>query len=169
MPKKEGKMNVTGAVIRLAAAEVLSLFINMTFAGSGSAFIRLICLICTVLILVSVIADFSIRAARRDAKGGEIIKHRQLICSAAAVTALPLASWIMLVISAKSGTFEFYGAHKLLNAPFLHFYNLIEPSASAAALSSGELAVMLLPVFVPAAVLAAVYTASFGKNTEVRG
>lgn len=169
MPKKEGKMNVTGAVLRLAAAEVLSLFINMTFAGSGSAFIRLICLICTVLILVSVIADFSVRAAGRDAKSGGSIRYRQLIYSAAAVTALPLASWIMLVISAKSGTFEFYGAHKLLNAPFLHFYNFIEPSASAAALSAGELAAMLLPVFVPAAVLIAVYKASFGKNTEVSG
>ena len=162
-------MNVTGAVSRLAAAEVLSLFINMTFAGSGRAFIRLICLICTVLILVSVIADFSIRAAGRDAKGGGSIKYMQLICSAAAVTALPLASWIMLVVSEKSGTFDFYGAHKLLNAPFLHFYNLIEPSASAAALSAGELAAMLLPVFVPAAVLIAAYKASFFKNTDVRG
>lgn len=162
-------MNVTGAVIRLAAAEVLSLFINMTFAGSGSAFIRHICLICTVLILAAVMADFSIRAAGRDAKGGGSIRYRQLICSAAAVTALPLASWIVLAVSAKSGGFDFYGAHKLLNAPFLHFYNFIEPSASAAALSAGELAVMLLPVFVPAAVLIAAYKASFFKNTDVRG
>lgn len=162
-------MNVTGAVIRLAAAEVLSLFINMTFAGSGRPFIRLICLICTFLILAAVMADFSISAAGLDAKGGGSIRFGKLMCAAAAVTALPLASWILLVVSAQSGGFEFYGAHKLLNAPFLHFYNLIEPSASAAALSAGELAAMLLPVFAPAAVLVAAYTAAFGKNTDKRG
>lgn len=158
-------MKVTEAVLRLAAAEVLSLFINMTFAGSGSTFVRLICLICTVLILAAVMADFSVRAAKNDAKGGGKIRYRALVCASAAVTAFPLLSWIILFISANSGAFDFYGAHKLLNAPFLHFYNLIEPSASASKLGTGELLAMLPPAFAPAAVLAAVYIAAF-RNTE---
>ena len=159
-------MKITGAILRLAAAQVLSLFINMTFAGSGSTVIRLICLICTVLILVTVMADYSVKAAILDAKGGGSFRYGPLISSAAAVTALPLASWTMLAMSAKSGAFEFYGAHKLLNAAFLHLYNIIEPSASAAQLSAGELAVMLLPVFVPASVLITAYAAAFGKAAE---
>ena len=129
-------MKVTGAILRLVAAEVLSLFVNMTFAGSGSTFIRIICLICTVLILVAVMADYSVKAARTDAKGGGKIRYRQLVCSATAVTAVPMLSWIILFISANGDGFDFYGAHKLINAPFLHFYNLIEPSASASELGT---------------------------------
>ena len=162
-------MKITGAILRLAAAEVPSLFINMTLAGTGNTVIRLICLICTVLILVTVMADYSTKAAKLDAKGGGNLRYIKLMCSAAAVTALPFASWAMLAVSANSRAFEFYGAHKLLNAPFLHFYNFIEPSVSAADLSSGELALMLLPVFVPAAVLIAAYAAAFGKAADGRG
>jgi hypothetical protein len=159
-------MKVTGAILRLAAVEVLSLFINMTFAGSGSMFIRLICLICTVLILAAVMADYSVKAARTDTKGGRNIRYRQLVCSAVAVTAVPLLSWIILFISANGGRFDFYGAHKLINAPFLHFYNLIEPSASASELGTGELLAMLLPAFAPAAVLSVSYIAAFKTITD---
>jgi len=151
-------MSIIRSLLRLAAAEILCLFINMTFAVSTDTFIRLVCLVCTVLILCAVMADHGLRSAKSDVKaqkGG--ISYKSLAASAAAVTALPLMSWILLFISAKSGAFEFYGLHKLLNAPFLQYYNLIDVGTSSARLTSGKLLLMLAPVFVPAAVLSAVY------------
>ena len=160
-------MNITSSLLRLAAAEILSLFINMTFAGSSSMFIRLICLVCTVSILAAVMADHGLRSAKTDVKAmRERFSYRPLIVSAAAVTAVPLISWAMLCISAKSGAFEFYGIHKLLNAPFLHYYNIIDRSADSAQLSSAELLLMLLPVFVPAAVLSAAYAAAVKRELK---
>ncbi len=156
-------MKVTGAVLRLAAAEVLSLFINMTFAGAGSLLIRIICLICTVMILVAVIMDFSIIAAKNDARSSGNIRYKSLVCSAVVVTIFPLLSWIILFISANNGAFNYYGIHKLLNAPFLHFYNLIEPSASVSKLGKVEIFAMLPPAFAPATVLTIVYVAAFRR------
>ncbi|MBO4523792.1 MAG: hypothetical protein J5723_03825 [Ruminococcus sp.] len=160
-------MKITKAILRLAAAEVLSLFINMIFAGSGSSFIRLICVICTVMILAAVMADYSIRAANNDVKKYKNIRYKALIYSAASVTAFPLFSWMILLFSANSGAFNYYGAHKLLNAPFLNFYNLIEPSASVSKLGTAEIMAMLPPAFAPAAFLVIVYIAAFRKHVNV--
>ena len=161
-------MNTGKSVFRYAAAEVLSLFINITFAISARRVVRLICLVCTVLILVSVMADYGIKAAERDRNRSDGDRIKAIAFSAAAVTALPLISWILLCISAGNGSFEFYGVHKLINGTFLQYYNLIEPGTSAKALSAGKLLAMLPPSAVPAASLAVSYLTA-GRQLKKQG
>lgn len=142
-------MKIINALIRLAASEVLCLFINFTFAASGSGFMRVLCLICTVLILVFVLADFSVKTAKEDIKSSKV-NTVEMIKAGCAVM-IPLAiSWGLLMISAKSGSFDYYRWHKLLNAPFLQFYNLINSNAASSALKNSDLALMLLPLPLPA-------------------
>lgn len=163
-----GNMNTGTSFFRYAAAELFSLFINMTFAVSAKSIIRFICLVCTVLILVAVMADYGIKAAERDKNRSNAEKNKALALSAAAVTALPLISWLLLCFSAGNGGFEFYGLHKLINGPFLQYYNLIDPGTSAKALSAGKLLAMLPPSAVPAASLAVSYITA-GRQLKKQG
>ena len=138
-------MKAVRVLLRVFAADILSMFINMTLAGSRSTAVRIVCLVCTALILVTVLADFSIKEAHDDVKNKRSIAGIYAAGVAAAVPAF--LSWMILCISVKSGNFDFYRWHKLINAPFLQYYNLIESDVTSAALSSGELKLMLLPVF----------------------
>lgn len=138
---------------RIAAAELLCFFINMTLAGSRSAAIRTVCLICTSLILVIVLADMSVKAAHDG-----INRRKTEVFLAGAAASLPfLISWGVLCISAKGGSFDYYRWHKLINEPFLQFYNLIEPEVTVKALTSDELALMLVPTALPFAAVVVPY------------
>lgn len=147
-------MKILKALLRLAACEVLCLFIDITFAASGSTLIKLICFVCTVMIMIFVLADFSVKEAKNDIKAsrmnGSTINKADIFAAGGAVTVTPLISWIFLCISAKSGSFEYYPLHKLLNAPFLQFYNIVNSSTHAYDLTGTELAVMFVPVVLPA-------------------
>ena len=158
-------MNTLSSLFRLAAAGLLCFFINMTFAVSSMSAVRLVCLVCTVLILISIMTDYGIKSAERDKNKSAGDRNRGLAVSAAAVTVIPLASWILLCISAESGRFGFYGAYKLLNMPFLQYYNFIEPEPSAKALTVGKLLLMFPTAAVPAASMVLSYILA-GKRAE---
>lgn len=145
----------------IAAAEVLSLFIGLTLASSSSIFIRLISTICTVGILICLMINFAVGTARDDLKSerinGSKTNHAVTLTVGMTVSIPALASWIILLISHSSDSFDFYRWHKLLNAYFLQIYNFINPDASSAALQSSEIMIMLAPVFIPFLTFTATY------------
>ena len=163
-------MKILKALLRLAACEILCLFIDITFAASGSTLIKLICLVCTVMIMIFVLADFSVKEAKTDMKAsrmnGSTINKAAIFAAGGAVTVPPLISWILLCISAKGSSFEYYPLHKLLNAPFLQFYNIINSSIHAQGLTNTELAVMLVPIVFPSLTVIVPYLIICGKETD---
>jgi len=163
-------MKIPKALLRLAVSEILCLFIDITFAVTGNMLIRSICLICTVGVMTAVLADFSMKEAKKDIKAagmkGEDIKKAGIFAAGAAVTVPPLVSWILLYISSNGGSFDYYRWHKLLNAQFLQLYNIINSSIHAAELTKSELAFMLVPVAFPALALVIPYTAVCGRNED---
>ncbi len=141
------------AFLRYIAAELLCLFVNIMLAALGKGFFSVICLVCTVSVLICIIADFALKEAAADLKrerSGEKVSSSEPICAAVAVTVIPLISYAVLCISALGGVFEFYGIFKLVNPAFMQLYNFIEPSASSADLSARELAAFLPAAAVPA-------------------
>ena len=159
-------MDTLSSLFRFIAAELLCFFINMTFAVSSMSAVRLVCLVCTVLILVSVMTDYGIKSAERDKNKSKWDRNRLLAVSAAAVTVIPLTSWILLCISAESGEFSFYGMYKLLNMPFLQYYNLIESESSAKSLTVGKLLLMFPTAAVPAASMVLSYIHAGKRGDE---
>ncbi len=161
-------MKISKALLRLAASEILCLFIDITFAASGSMLIKLICLFCTVTLMISVLADFSVKAAKEDMKAshGKSIKSSELFAAGAAVSLPLFVSWIILYISVNGGSFDFYRWHKLLNAPFLQFYNIINSGIHSSELNGAELAAMAVPVVFPALAVIIPYMAVCKRNTE---
>ena len=143
-------MIVLKALARALAAEILCLFINVVLAGSGLPVIRAVCLVCTAGILTVLMADLGIKTAEHGRDKDRTL--RKILAAGAAVTPVPLASWVLLFISAGGGI-DWYRWHKLLNAPFLQLYNLIESGASSADLDRGETLLMLPAVIIPAAAL----------------
>lgn len=163
-------MKILKALLRLAASEILCLFIDITFAASGSTLIRLICLICTVTLMISVLADFSIKAAREDMKAsrisGEKTKISEIFAAGGAAAVPSLLSWIALCISAKGGGFDYYRWHKLLNAPFLQLYNILSSSVHASELNWTELAIMAVPIVFPALAVVIPYLTVCRKEAD---
>lgn len=137
----------------ILAAEILSLFIGLTLASSAMPLIRFISALCTVGILICLMANFAINSATEDLRterSGEG-KISPLVPVTTGITAtLPaLASWIVLFVSRSSQGFDFYKWHKLLNAYFLQIFNFINSNAETSALSMGELFTMLPLAFIP--------------------
>lgn len=163
-------MKILKAMLRLAACEILCLFIDITFAASGSNLIKLICLVCTVMIMIFILFDFSVKEAKIDIKAsrmsGSGIRRADIFAAGGAVTLPPLISWIILLISAKGTSFEYYPIHKLLNAPFLQFYNIINSSIHAQDLTNTELAVMLVPIVFPSLAVIIPYLFICRKETD---
>lgn len=143
-------MKLLKIFVRLLAAEILCLFINMTFAGSENPLVRVVCLGCTVMILVLLLADFSIKEASREMKSRRKVKATGII-SAGIFASLPFfVSWLVLAASARGGGYDYYPRHRLLGQPFLQLYALIGSDIPSGSLSRRQLAVMLIPVAVPA-------------------
>ncbi|MBE6855999.1 MAG: hypothetical protein E7500_01040 [Ruminococcus sp.] len=149
------------AIGYIVASEILSLFIGLTLASSAMTFMKLICAVCTVGILICLMANFAMNTASEDLKKSrtENLKLSPLVPLATGVTAsLPsLASWIVLFVSHKTSGFDFYKWHKLLNAYFLQIYNFINSDASSSALTSAQVWLMLPLVAVPFASYVTVY------------
>lgn len=159
--QQELKMKITKVLLSLIAAEIFCLFISIPFAGSANPLMRAIGAFCMVGILCVLLANMAMNAARDDKKQeritGEPINKAAVIGAGLFASVPALASWIVLLISVSGGKFDYYKWHKLINAPFLQVYNLIESDASSAALSTGEVMLMLPFVFLPAAVVLTVY------------
>ena len=157
-------MKVVNVLLRLLAADILGMFINMTLAGSRSTAVRAVCAVCTAGILVTVLADHAVKAAHTD------LKSRQgsagMILAGAFASLPALISWIVLYVSAIGGGFDYYRWHKLINAPFLQYYNLIEHDALSSSLSLNELLMMLPTAAVPATAVIIPYLRTKRLGTE---
>ncbi|MCR5601447.1 MAG: hypothetical protein K6G33_11990 [Ruminococcus sp.] len=156
-------MKVVNVLLRLLAADILSMFINMTLAGSSSTAVRAVCAVCTAGILVTVLGDHAVKAAHTDLKGKQ--GSAGMILAGAFASLPALISWIILYVSANSGGFDYYRWHKLINATFLQYYNLIEPDALSSSLSLNELLMMLPTAAVPAAAVIIPYLRTKRRGT----
>lgn len=150
-------MRYLRVILYLLAADILSLFVGLTLAGSANPLIRVISAICGAGIMLCLMASLALKTAAGDLKYERTTgtKTPLLLPAGMTVTALtvPLASWLVLRI----GSFDFYRWHKLINGWFIQIYNMIQPDASSAALSAGEIWAMLPLAFAPAAVFAVFY------------
>ncbi len=157
-------MRYIRTLLYIAAADVLSLFIGLTLAGSANPLIRAVSAICCTGIMICLIASFALRTSYGDLKNERVTgtKTSPLAPAGMALTAsLPgTLSWLVLRLTAGS-SFDFYRWHKLINGWFLQIYNLINSDASSSALTSGQIWAMLPLAFVPGAVLAAAYILGF--------
>lgn len=135
------------------AADILCLFIGITLASSSSSFMRFICAVCTVGILICLMASLAMKTAREDLRRERVSgkKNSPVMAAAAGITAsIPAAAnWVILYISQTSGSFDYYKWHKLLSAYFMPVCNLINDSASTSALVTSEVMVMLPLVVIP--------------------
>ncbi len=103
-------------------AEILTLFLDLTLAFSGSTLVRLVCGTCTVGILGALMAQGGLSAARTYRK----MQQKLPLLLLGAVGSVPaLFLWAVLCLS-RCGVLadSFYRWYKLLCAPFLSFSNL---------------------------------------------
>lgn len=149
------------------ACEFFCLFISLTLAGSSSTFIRIICSVCTVGILIILVSDFAVKEAEKDLKSERLSGRESsaLMNIAAGITlsAPSAVSWFLLYFSVSDRNFDFYRWYKLINAPFLQIYNLINSNASSSALKISEVRMMFPMIFIHAAVYNAAYLLTFNK------
>jgi len=149
------------------ACEFFCLFISLTLAGSSSTFIRIICLVCTVGILAVIVSNFAVKEAENNLKNEKISDRKTsalMNISAGLFLSVPsVASWILLYYSVSGKDFDFYRFHKLINAPFLQIYNLINSDASSAALKISEVWMMFPLIFIHSAVYFTVYFLAFNE------
>lgn len=154
-------MKIVKALSYLFAAEIMSLFIGLTLAGSSSTFMRLISAVCTSGILICLTANFafntSSEALRTERTNGTKTSTAFPFVIGGIMSAPLLISWIVLKISHVSGSFDFYRWHKLLNAYFLQIYNFINTNAETASLTSIQIYLMLPLALVPFAAFTVTY------------
>lgn len=157
-------MRYLKVLIFIVAADVLSLFVGLTLAGSSALLIRIISAVCGAGIMICLMASLALRTASADLKSERVTgrKTSPLLPSGMAAAALlpPLASWLILRLTSGS-SFDFYRWHKLINGWFIQIYNMIQPDASSAALTSGQILTMLPLAIVPAAVFAIFYVLGY--------
>lgn len=154
-------MRYINAVLWTVAADILSLFIALTLAGSGNPLIRGISAVCTFGILVCVLGALGAKTASADRKSNK--GSASAIGMGASAAAFPLASWLTLFFTAGS-SFDFYRWYKLINGWGLQICNFINSDASANALTRGQIWLMLPVSAAPAWVLTASYLTNKAKN-----
>lgn len=142
-------MKIIKTLMITAAADILSLFIGMTLAGSSSTAIRFISAVCTSGILMCILGSFAFKSAREDVKNDRagIAQYSPVMPWLMGFTSsVPgIISWLILKFSG----LDFYRWHKLINGWFLQIYNMINSNASSAALTSRQLTIMLPFAAVP--------------------
>ncbi len=153
-------MRYIKVLLYFVSADILSLFICLTLAGSSNPLIRAVTVICTVGILICLLGSLAVKDASCDLKAahksGRKASAGAILLSGLAASLIPLASWLTLFFTANSG-FDFYRFHKLINGWCLQLLNFINPDASSAALTSPQIILMLPTAFIPAAVYLIAY------------
>lgn len=151
-----------------AAADILSLFVNLTLAGSSMTFMKIISAVCTVGILFCFMISHAVRCAKDDCRSERISKTATpaLVPAIHGITAMliPLVSWLLLFVSKATEAFDFYRFHKLINGYFLQIYNLINQNAETSALSMGQIGAMAALIPVPMIVFIAAYFISYSRE-----
>ena len=156
-------MKILKTFLMTAAADILSLFIALTLAGSSSGAIRIVSAICTTGVLICILGSFAIKTAKEDMKLRRIKETEvspTLPLFMGITASLPsFASWMIL----KFSDMDFYRIHKLVNGYFLQIFNFINSAASSSDLSTDDIWVMLPFSFVPMAIfLLGYYLTHFG-------
>ena len=136
-------MKAAELAMKYIAADILCMFIVLTFAPAGNTAFRYAGLACSAGVMAAMMISFAASEANKYGKGGA--GAAEGIIGTAFV---PLASWGVLMASVAAG-FDYYKWHKLLNADFLYAYNLIEHDASSSALSFGMGSIPMLKVLSP--------------------
>lgn len=153
------------------AADIFSLFIGLTLAGSSMPLIRGISAVCTVSILTVIMADFAVKTAGEDIKAKRNASDGKRLASAfvmgLSASAPAIISWILLYVSVSGRSFDFYRWHKIINGYFLQIYNFINSDADSSALSMNEVLMMLPLAFIPAAVFITAYILTFKRTLFV--
>lgn len=161
-------MKYLKSLAMVIAADVFSLFIDLTLAGSSMPLVKGISAVCTVGILVVIMADFAVKTARDDIKNRCDVSDGKKIVSAfgmgLSASAPAFLSWIILYISVSCKEFNFYRWHKIINGYFLQIYNFINADAHSSALSMNEVWVMFPLAFIPAAVFITAYILAFKRT-----
>ena len=124
-------------------AEALTLFIDLTLSFSGSVGVRIVCSICTLGILLGLMANGGYAAALSDAKAKRTPSVLRGMLYGLCGSAIPAALWGMLM-AARAGALpgDFYRLYKLLCAPFLSVCNLISADIQAASIPGWGMAVL---------------------------
>ena len=156
----------------LLFAEILTLFINVTLAFSGSWIFRLVTAVCTLGILAGLMAQAGHSIGNSDRK---LLKQDPDAVRPSKPIFLGLVSifpfqifWILLTL-AKCGVLDggFYRCYKLLCAPFLQVCNLICDDVTAASLPVWGLVILAILSVIPyAAVIIAYRMTMKGKSVE---
>lgn len=156
----------------LLFAEILTLFINVTLAFSGSFVFRIVTAVCTLGILAGLMAQAGHSIGNSDRK---LLKqnpnavHPKKPIPLGIVSILPFEiCWILLAL-AKCGMLDggFYRFYKLLCAPFLQVCNLICDDVTAASLPFWGLVILAILSVIPyAAVIIAYRMTMKGKSVE---
>ncbi|MBQ7012755.1 MAG: hypothetical protein IJN11_02420 [Oscillospiraceae bacterium] len=120
-------------LLYLIAAEILTLFINVTLSVFGGTAFRVITSVCTVGILVVLMIQAGSRLGKEDKKrrnAGEKTPH---IAGAGILASLPMGICWLLLLHEKCSvmTAGFYRFYKLLCAPFLQICNLLSADVTA--------------------------------------
>lgn len=125
-------------------AEVLTLFIDLTFSFSDHAVVRILCAVCTVGIYLSLMVQGGYAAARADKKRHIEFNPLRPLTLGLAGAAVPALLTIALLL-AKLGVLAdgFYRLYKLLCAPFLAVCNLMSADIAASSLPAWGIAVLL--------------------------
>lgn len=156
----------------LLFAEILCLFLNLTLAFSASAVMRIVTVVCTVGILIGLMAQAGYSIGTSDKKLRKANEHavkpsKPLFLGVAA--AMPFQLCWMLLLLARLGGIDggFYRIYKLLCAPFLQVCNLICSDVDAAAIPVWGMVVLALTSLVPYAAVVISYRMTLhGKSAE---
>ena len=135
------------------AADMLCLFIDLTFSVMDNPLIKALNAVCSAGIMIIMLASFAMKSAAEDMKQERrsgVSSCRYAVQSACGTALVPFASWAALMFSLGSEP-GLYRWHKLLNAGFLRIYNVIEQSAYSSDVSAGEAFLMLPLAIVPPA------------------
>lgn len=153
-------------------AEILCLFISITLAFSSAVIFRIITSICTVGILIGLMAQAGYSIACADKKlqkqNPDAVKpSKPFLLGMLAMFPFQLC-WIFLLL-AKLGSIDggFYRFYKLLCAPFLQVCNIICDDVTAQALPVWGMVVLQLLCWVPFAAVCTAYSMTIrGKRVE---
>lgn len=146
-------------------AEVLTLFIDLTFSFSGHFLVRIVCAVCTLGIFAALMVQGGYSAAKADKKA-HIRRDPLTLGIAGALIPVLLTAGLAL---SKAGFLAdgYYRLYKLLCAPFLAVCNLFSADIVSASVPVFEIVVLfvlcLIPI--PAAMIAYRMTIE-GKSAE---
>ena len=152
-------MRIFKALAIYIAADLLCMFIDLTFSVMDNPIIKVLNAVCSVGIMIIMLVSFAMKSAAEDMKNERITgssTKNYAVQSACGIALIPVSSWGTLIGSV-SGGYDFYRWHKLLNAAFLRIYNFIEQSASSSELSAAEILIMLPLAIIPPAAYIVTY------------